>query len=182
MAVIDSTMLSKIISHALRHEPWLYELELDDEGWVPVSQLLEALRSEREEWHDLNELVIAEMISASSRRRHEMAGGRIRASYGHSFPGKLKRIASPPPVILFHGTSPDVIAEIEGGGLNPMKRQYVHLSVDEATAIEVGKRKSKTPKLLLVRSLEAFERGVAFYEGNNKVWLAAEVPPQFIDF
>lgn len=46
MLAIDSHILSKTVSHALRHEPWLYELELDDEGWVAVSQLLESLRSE----------------------------------------------------------------------------------------------------------------------------------------
>ena len=28
--------LSRAVSHALRHQPWLYELELDDEGWVQV--------------------------------------------------------------------------------------------------------------------------------------------------
>ncbi|SEE47265.1 RNA 2'-phosphotransferase [Jiangella alba] len=36
--------LTREISHALRHEPWLYELELDDEGWVPVDQILAGLR------------------------------------------------------------------------------------------------------------------------------------------
>lgn len=28
--------LSKEISYALRHAPWEYELEMDQEGWVPV--------------------------------------------------------------------------------------------------------------------------------------------------
>jgi putative RNA 2'-phosphotransferase len=28
----DWTELNKAVSHALRHEPWLYKLELDDEG------------------------------------------------------------------------------------------------------------------------------------------------------
>lgn len=35
--------LSKEISYALRHAPWEYELELDEEGFVPISQLLDAL-------------------------------------------------------------------------------------------------------------------------------------------
>ena len=31
---IDPVALSRVVSHALRHEPWLYELELDEDGWV----------------------------------------------------------------------------------------------------------------------------------------------------
>jgi len=36
----DLMQLSKEISYALRHAPWEYELELDDNGWVSVEQLL----------------------------------------------------------------------------------------------------------------------------------------------
>jgi hypothetical protein len=40
----DYVQLSRVPSHALRHEPLLYELELDADGWVAVA----ALREERE--------------------------------------------------------------------------------------------------------------------------------------
>lgn len=35
------------MSYVLRHAPWIYELELDNEGWVPTSQLLDGLRGEQ---------------------------------------------------------------------------------------------------------------------------------------
>lgn len=173
--------LSKTISHALRHEPWVYELELDDEGWVPIAQLLDSLRCEKK-WRELCESDIAEMIRASSKQRHEMRDGCIRAIYGHSLPNKLKRTTAIPPEILFHGTSPEVVSLIETHGIKRMFRQNVHMSVDEATASEVGKRKSETPKLLRVNAGKAHAAGVAFYKGNDKIWLADEVPPQFIEF
>lgn len=47
-------LLSKIISYALRHVPWEYELELDEEGWIDVDELLAVLRKERHEWQDLS--------------------------------------------------------------------------------------------------------------------------------
>ena len=174
--------LSRCISHALRHEPWVYELELDEEGWVPVAQLLDSLRSENEHWNELTESDLDEMIRVSLKRRHEIRNGRIRAIYGHSVPRKLKRTPSSPPAVLFHGTRPMSVPEIKVHGLRPMNRQNVHLSTDKATAIEVGKRKAKEPVLLCVRALEAFENGVLFYEGNEKVWLADAVPPEFIEF
>ena len=44
---MDYTKLSKEISYALRHAPWEYELELDEEGFVPVEQLIHAADSEQ---------------------------------------------------------------------------------------------------------------------------------------
>jgi len=38
--------LSKEVSYALRHAPWEYELEMDEEGWVSIEQLLNALNTE----------------------------------------------------------------------------------------------------------------------------------------
>jgi len=56
----DWIELSKAVSHALRHEPWLYELELDDEGWTPVDALVTAL-SQEPRWRDLSRALAALM-------------------------------------------------------------------------------------------------------------------------
>jgi putative RNA 2'-phosphotransferase len=172
--------LSKAISHALRHEPWIYELELDDEGWASLDALLAALRERGDEWQQLTREDVERMIASSAKRRHELVGGRIRALYGHSLPGKLQRKPGVPPAILFHGTSPEVAAKVFLEGLKPMSRQYVHLSVDAETALEVGRRKSPKPVLLRVDAKEAHENGVVFYVGNEKVWLADAVPGRFL--
>jgi putative RNA 2'-phosphotransferase len=120
------------------------------------------------------------MIEASTKRRHEIKDGRIRALYGHSLPGKLKRTPATPPSVLYHGTAPDVVSIIKSSGLLPMGRQYVHLSVDEATAVEVGRRKASRPTVLRVLAADAHAKGIRFYEGNEKVWLADHVPAEFI--
>lgn len=172
--------ISKALSHALRHEPWLYELELDDEGWAPLDAVLAALHEEREEWRGLSRADVERVIESSSKRRHEISGGRIRALYGHSVPGKLLREPAAPPAILFHATSPDAARIIANEGLKPMSRQYVHLSVDQATAREVGRRKSRTPVLFEIEAGAAHGAGVAFYAGNDKVWLADAVPARFV--
>jgi putative RNA 2'-phosphotransferase len=48
--------------------------------------------------------------------------------------------------------------------------------------LRVGKRKSKHPTILRVQAGRAHEKGVQFYVGNEKVWLAERVPPEFIRF
>jgi len=100
-----STALSKTVSHALRHEPWVYELELDDAGWVPVDALLRALRDLRR-WRDVQHDDLVSMVASSTKRRYEIDGGRIRALYGHSVPGRIATVRADPPEVLFHGTSP----------------------------------------------------------------------------
>lgn len=179
--MVNFVELSRVASHALRHEPWQYELELDDEGWVPAEALLAALRGERPEWSGLAEADLAEMIDRSEKKRHELRDGRIRALYGHSVPGKLLKQPAVPPSTLYHGTSPETAELIRRDGLRPMHRQYVHLSIDPATAEQVGRRKAPAPVLLVVKAAEAQADGIAFYRGNDLVWLADFVPPDYIE-
>lgn len=177
---MDYSHLSRVISHALRHAPWLYELELDDTGWTAVDALLPALRSHSRRWRNVSEHDLARMIERSDKRRYEMRDSKIRALYGHSLPKKLLKERAVPPQVLYHGTAPDTAQIIRGDGLRPMRRQYIHLSVDVQTARAVGGRKAGDPVILKVLAAKAHEAGVAFYRGNDMVWLADQVPPKFI--
>jgi putative RNA 2'-phosphotransferase len=170
--------LSQIVSHALRHEPWVYELELDDVGWTPVEALLNGVRDLGGEWAGVGRPDLAAMLAAPGKRRHELDadGERIRALYGHSIPGRLAHTPALPPDVLFHGTSPRAWDAIRHEGLAPMGRQYVHLPVDVATAVSVGQRKSHAPLVLHVLAGDAHARGVPFFHGNDKVRLADHVP------
>ena len=178
---MDHTALSKAVSHALRHAPWLYEFELDEAGWTDVEALLSVLRRERPVWKALDADDLAVMIARSAKQRHEIANGRIRALYGHSLSGKLAKTAAVPPERLYHGTAPDSVPAIRQDGLQPMARQYVHLSVDQTMALEVGRRKAGQPTILTIRSLAAHRSGIRFYIGNDKVWLTDRVPSAYIE-
>jgi putative RNA 2'-phosphotransferase len=177
---VSPERLSRLVSHALRHEPWLYELELDDEGWVSVAALLDAIHGQGSEWAQIGEADLVAMIAASSKRRHEIDGDRIRALYGHSVPGRVTKIEAEPPARLFHGTSAQAWSKIQRVGLKPMGRQYVHLSVDVATAEQVGRRKSPSPVILAVDAARAREAGSRFWSGNELVWLADHIAPEHL--
>lgn len=177
---VDYQRLSRTVAHALRHEPWVYELEVDEEGWAPLPQLLEALRRKRRRWRDLDRGDLREMMARADKERYEIRGDRIRALYGHSLPGRLEKEPAEPPETLFHGTSPGAARRILDEGLRPMGRQYVHLSADRPTARDVGRRKSDRPEILRVRAADARQAGVGFYRGNERVWLADRVPAAYI--
>lgn len=174
------TALSRIVSHALRHEPARYGLMLDADGWVALDALIAALVRVDAGWQGLALADFEAMIASSAKKRHEIVGERIRAIYGHSVPGRLAHERVQPPALLFHGTSPEAAASILREGLKPMSRQYAHLSPTRGVALEVGRRKARKPALLIVAAAEAAAAGVHFYRGNELIWLADAIPPEFI--
>jgi putative RNA 2'-phosphotransferase len=173
--------LSRTLSHALRHEPWRYGLELDSYGWVRVTDLLICLRNRTNDCRQLTENDIIEMISKSTKNRFELYEGKIRALYGHSLPEKVFKVPAKPPAVLFHGTSSRLIKQIKHEGLKPMRRQYVHLSVDEQTALQVAERKEGTSVIVTICSTRAYQDGIKFYQGNKNTWLADHIPSEYLD-
>ena len=171
--------LSKEISYALRHAPWEYELEMNEEGWVPVEQLLDALHR-TEKWSSICEADLNEMIEKSEKKRHEFADGKIRAFYGHSMPMKILKEEKMPPNVLYHGTARRFLESIIKNGLLPQSRQYVHLSQDIETAENVGMRHDDKPCILIIDAKTAWNDGVKIYFGNEKVWLADAIPSRYI--
>ena len=172
--------LSKEISYALRHAPWEYELEMEEEGWVSLEQLLEALRRE-EKWKDVCQADLQKIIEISEKKRFEIKEGRIRAFYGHSIPMKIAKEEMMPPDILYHGTARRFLESIQKDGLLSQSRQYVHMSQDVETAEAVGKRHDAKPCILVINAKKAWEDGVKFYIGNEKVWLADAIPGKYIE-
>ena len=172
-------MLSKEISYALRHAPWEYELEMDENGWVFVQQLLDAFHKD-EKWKNIDESDLHRIIKTSDKKRFEIQDGKIRAFYGHSIPMKILKEEKEPPDLLYHGTARRFLPSIKENGLLPQNRQYVHLSQDMETANTVGKRHDAKPCILLIDAKKAWNEGVKFYLGNEKVWLADIIPAKYI--
>lgn len=175
---MDPVRLSKTLSYILRHAPGEFGLSLDEEGFVPVEDLLKAL-DEHTGYKGLTREDLDDLLRAEKKRRYEIAAGEIRALYGHS----IKRITKPPaepPGALYHGTPPGTAERILKYGLRPMGRKYVHLSTDVETALEVGRRRSGNPVVLVIDAGRAWQDGVQFYRGNENTWLSDAIEPEYI--
>lgn len=173
--------LSKEVSYALRHSPSEYGLVLDEYGWVCVQKLLEALKK-NEKWTLLKVDDLFKMIDSSDKKRHEIVNNKIRALYGHSMSSKIRKEPVEPPWYLYHGTSRRFIDSIKEKGLLSQERQYVHLSLDKETALQVGERRDKKPVILTIKAKLAWKNGVFFYKGDDRVWLADSIKIQYIEF
>lgn len=172
--------LSKNMSHALRHAPWEYKLTLDSKGFALIEQLLNALNESGTYDKEITINDIEHIIEISDKKRFEIQKDKIRALYGHSIPSHIAKKQIIPSDVLYHGTTHRAFQSIINEGLKPMNRQYVHLSTDIDTAIQVGKRRDDNPIILTIDSLKAYKNGIKFYQGNDNIILADYIPKQYI--
>ncbi|WP_262285591.1 RNA 2'-phosphotransferase [Micromonospora sp. MA102] len=173
----DLVRVSKRMSLALRHRPDLFQLTLDGAGWVPVADLLAALRITRAD--------LDAVVAGNDKQRFAVVRGsdgvdRIRASQGHSVPVDLGLAPATPPDRLFHGTSAAVLPAIRAEGLRRARRHHVHLSPDEETARRVGARRSDAVVILTIDAAAMSANGYPFYRSANGVWLTDTVPPAYL--
>ncbi|WP_367916668.1 RNA 2'-phosphotransferase [Leadbetterella sp. DM7] len=166
MNLIDFIQLSKTVSHALRHESQSYNLNLDNQGHVLLSDLVIALNSKGIQ---VNEFDINKMVELSEKKRHQILNGKIRAYYGHSVKDKILKYPVEPPEFLYPGTVQNSLTDILEKGLLSMERQYVHLSIDRSTAEMVGSRRKEDLVILTIRAKEAFLNNIQFYKEENGI-------------
>ena len=174
------TKISKAVSYALRHRPDEFGLKLDAEGWVDIYDLTKAVSKNLQ--FAIGREDIEEIISLSEKKRFEISGDRIRATYGHSFDSKIEFQPVEPPEFLYHGTSERAWESIKQEGLKPMNRQYVHLSSDKATAEKVALRHDKKQVIILtVNSGQMHKDGFKFFHSaNDGTWMCEAVPTKYI--
>lgn len=172
--------VSKYLSYILRHKPETIGLTLDSEGWADVSELIECANRKGE---SLTHELIEEAVETNSKKRFALNAERtqIRANQGHSVAIDLGLEPVEPPVVLYHGTATRFIDSIREQGLIRGSRSHVHLSADQTTAVDVGRRHGK-PTVLTVNSSEMHKQGYEFFLSDNGVWLTTAVPSEFIKF
>ncbi|MBU0704188.1 MAG: RNA 2'-phosphotransferase [Chloroflexi bacterium] len=175
--------LGKFLALILRHQPQRFALELDDEGWASLSEVMEIVRGlPNFRWATRADVMaLVEEGVGDGKRRFQVEGKRIRACYGHSIAQPIRYESCVPPPILYHGAAPDALEAIRREGLDPMGRQYVHLSPAAETAIRVGARHAEPPVVVTVRAAEAHAAGIEFYRADEAVYLAKRVPVEFLE-
>ncbi len=167
------------MSLILRHRPEKFGLEMDEQGYVSIEDLAEAISSTRG-WSFVTKKDILEIVSKSEKERFEVDEEKIRACYGHSLPAGVIYYETEPPRILYHGTARSFLKKIEEKGLLPMGRQYVHLSVSEESARMVGRRRDRHPMILEIDAGKAFRDGIKFFKATENVYLVRKLPSKYI--
>jgi len=167
--------VSGYVSYLLRHNR--EDLKMDDEGFVELDQLLSKLRRR---FMIIDKRLLVEMVELSERRRFEIVGDKIRALYGHTIDVHLHLKEDTQVERLYHGTTPEAAKQILEKGLQPMRRKWVHLSSTVEIALEVGKRRTDSPVVLVIDAHEARRHGVKFFRATDKVYVCRYVSAKYI--
>jgi putative RNA 2'-phosphotransferase len=177
----DKKRISKFLSLVLRHRPEYINLQLNENGWANVDELIQKAKTRTINFSiaELNEIV-----ATNDKQRFAFNDDytMIRANQGHSVKTiDLQLEAIKPPEFLYHGTVEKFLDSIKNTGLQKRSRQHVHLSQDLDTATKVGSRRGEAV-ILNIASGEMHDKGFKFYRSENKVWLTEHVPTEFIVF
>lgn len=172
------TDTSKFMSLILRHKPETIGISLDEHGWANVDELIAGIAKT----HKFNMDILEEIVRTDNKQRYSFNEDKtlIRANQGHSIPVDVELDEVEPPAELWHGTGEKYVSSIDEQGLIPKSRLYVHLSKDEETAMNVGKRHGK-PVLYRVKAGDMYRDGYKFFLSKNGVWLTKEVPAKYLE-
>lgn len=172
------TDTSKFMSLILRHKPEAIGISLDEHGWANVDELIAGIAKT----HKFNMDILEEIVRTDNKQRYSFNEDKtlIRANQGHSIPVDVELDEAEPPAELWHGTGEKFVSSIDKQGLIPKSRLYVHLSKDEETATNVGRRHGK-PVLYKVKAGDMYKDGYKFFLSKNGVWLTKEVPVKYLE-
>ena len=167
---------SKHMALILRHKPEVVGLKLDTKGRVKIVHLIKAMN---QHGIPINRAMLDEIVETNDKKRFVIDGEYIYAAQGHSFPVDVELEEKIPPSVLYHGTTKRNLDSIFKTGLDPRKRNHVHLSANMSTATKVGSRHGE-PIVLIIDSGRMYRMGHKFYISKNNVWLVDKVPKEFI--
>ncbi|WP_221392914.1 RNA 2'-phosphotransferase [Dyadobacter sp. NIV53] len=172
------THISKFLSLVLRHQPETIDIQLDQNGWTDIKELIgkandNGIKFDRE--------TLNRIVATNSKKRFAFNEtlDKIRASQGHSIEIELGYTNQKPPKILYHGTSETSVHSINEAGLEKRSRQHVHLSSDIETAVKVGQRHGK-PFVFKILAEQMYNDNFQFFISDNGVWLTDNVPTKYL--
>ena len=169
--------ITRSLAYMLRHQPEKFDLDLDEDGFGELSEVVRAVGDRLAEPVEAQDVVAA--VEAGDRPRYEIKGSRIRALYGHSIEVRPGEPAQPPE-FLYVGIDARDLDRAKQFGLRGGRRRFLHLALSADDAREAGRRAAREYAILQVFALDAWEEGVNFYD-RKTLYLCEQIPTKHLD-
>jgi putative RNA 2'-phosphotransferase len=173
--------LGRILTGVLRHFPEKYGLAVDEHGWIPLAQIVDAIgRQQRGYGHWLRIHHMVAIAESDPKGRYEVKGDMIRATYGHTVDIKLDLPTENIPEELFFPVTPEEAPLVLEVGLKPSDRKMVHLSRTAGDARSAGQVRTPVPVILVIDTSAARQAGAVIMQAGKTVFLVETIAPEHL--
>jgi len=180
MSAEEMDKIGRTMAGVLRHFPERFDLEMDEQGYVDLRDLVSAMRDKSRRMHWMRSHHIVALVESDPKGRYQVSNDKVRASYGHTFDLDLRHPTDDIPDELFYPATPEEAEIILEMGIIPSDRRMVHLSKTYEDAHSAGSVRVDEPVILAVDTAAAIADGVAIGRAARTVYLCKEVPPQYL--
>jgi len=171
--------LLKVLNYLLAYRPDEFGLFPDKEGFVSIDSIKQAL-SEEEEWKSVKKSDIVEAIRSDPEGKFEIKDEKVRSIEVFSGFLKIPYELTLPPKILYCGIKRKTYTFVIEKGLIAPKETYIPLTPSRDLALRMAKRRDPKPLILEIHAHEASQKGVRFFQVAPLMFLAKEIPPNYI--
>ena len=159
--------VGRMMAGILRHGK--YNLPMDDQGFVQLRRVVNAIKDNRNHMKWLRPHPIIALVDTDY-------GDLTRAMYGQTSPLDLQRPTDNVPDELYYPTTPEEAEIILETGLMPSDRMMVHLSLTYQDAYNAGSVGVEDPLILAVDVARCFDEGYDIGKAGKTVFLCKMVP------
>jgi putative RNA 2'-phosphotransferase len=167
--------LGKIIEYILFYRPDEFGLFLDDDGSLPIKELMWALHEEKG-WKHIRLGHLKELAYSQLELAFTLEGSSIKPREAT----EQNSTVLIPPRLLYHAVRRKAYPVILKHGLRPGGRPYVPLAATEQIALRIGRRRDPKPILLTIHAVLAHDKGQVFYGCGELLYLVRTLPPPFL--
>lgn len=172
--------LGRMLAGVLRHFPEKFKLSMDDNGWIVISDLINAIRNRSSQYHWFRPHHLIAIVETDPKGRYQIRDNLIRATYGHSIDVDLDLPTDDIPEILYYPTTREEVDLLMETGLKPSDRKKVHLSLTLQDAENAGKVRVPNPIILEIDAKGSISSGNIIAHAGTTVYTTREIMPEFI--
>ena len=169
----ENKRLSKIIAYMLGKAPGEFGLVPDEEGFVKIKDLLQALHDE-DGWRHVRVATLNELAITLADVPFEIRENGIRSRQWESLPRPV--ITRTPPRCLYAWVRQKAYPHVLRKGISPSSHSRVILYADRETAEKIGRRKCGDPVTVTVHTEKTGDQGIGFYRVGEKLFLSDYIP------
>ena len=179
MSDFEVEKTGRSLAAILRHGK--FNLEMDSQGNVDLRDVTAKIRERNPRMNWMRGRHIEALVETDPKGRYAIAGGKIRATYGHTVPLDIRLDCENIPDELFYPATQEEAELILESGIYPSDRAMVHLSKTYRDAYRAGSVRTEDPAVLVIDTGLCMELGSDIGRAAKTVYLCKSVPADAID-